>query len=141
MAERNGSGSYARALGQRVRIIRALTGLTSEQLERLAGLERGTVDGIERGTVDASASDLAEIADVMGVTLDFMLFVTDADPYEYFDGRIRELREWRSGAPERTVPVYDPNDPDDVACMLDIALERAGVPVDESRRLIDTLDG
>lgn len=144
MTERvDGEGLLA-TLGQRVRVVRTMAGLTAGQLERLAGLEDGTVDGIESGTLDFDPRELMAVADFTGVTVDFLIGFGVDDPCDYYGRLGKYARERRAAmvglARSRTVPVYDPSDPDDVACMLDIALARSGATAGESRRLIESLD-
>lgn len=56
-----------KAFGERVREIRALKGLSQEELARLAKIDRTYIGGIERGERNAGIKNVHRIADALGV--------------------------------------------------------------------------
>ena len=118
-------------------VIRCLAHMDSAEAARLAHIRSERLRALEEGEEEPFGSDLAGLADAYGVTVDFLLdTASDSDPARR-ENAAESRRTLRRG---RTAPVYDMDDPDDVACMLDIALARSGVTAGESRRLIESLD-
>lgn len=97
---------FVAKLGERVREVRALTRLTAEQVERIAGLRRGVVTAIESGTMEAGPYDLLAVADVMGVTLDFLIDVGGGDAFERYRRVSAFTVAQRERMTARTAPVY-----------------------------------
>jgi len=56
-----------KSFGERVRGIRALKGLSQEELARLAKIDRTYIGGIERGERNAGIKNVWRIADALGV--------------------------------------------------------------------------
>jgi transcriptional regulator with XRE-family HTH domain len=56
-----------KAFGDRVREIRALKGLSQEELARQAKIDRTYIGGIERGERNAGIKNVWRIADALGV--------------------------------------------------------------------------
>ncbi|MGH3450386.1 MAG: helix-turn-helix domain-containing protein [Haloechinothrix sp.] len=57
------------SVGERIAALRAVRGLTGEQLGRSLGLTKSQVSKIENGTRKLDVSEVALVADVLGVTL------------------------------------------------------------------------
>ena len=63
----------AETLGDRIRMHRARLRLSQSALGRKVGLSTNGVSLIERGAVDPRASVIKAIADVLGVSTDYLL--------------------------------------------------------------------
>ncbi len=62
-----------RRLGQRIRAVRAETGISQEALADDAGVDRSYMSGVERGVRNLSVLKLAAIARALGVRLQDLL--------------------------------------------------------------------
>lgn len=58
-----------RAIGERIRAARWLTGLTQEKLAELAGMDRQSINRIEQGHASPLLDNLIRIADALNVSL------------------------------------------------------------------------
>ncbi|MFC0527941.1 helix-turn-helix domain-containing protein [Phytohabitans kaempferiae] len=58
-----------KSVGERIAALRAVRGLTGEQLGRALGLTKSQVSKVENGTRKLDVSEVAQVADVLGVTL------------------------------------------------------------------------
>ena len=58
---------------ERIRALRKQKGLTQEELAKAIGVQRAVISKYETGIVDISVSQLEKIADVLGVTVDYLL--------------------------------------------------------------------
>jgi Zn-dependent peptidase ImmA (M78 family)/transcriptional regulator with XRE-family HTH domain len=58
-----------KSVGERIAALRAVRGLTGEQLGRALGLTKSQVSKVENGTRKLDVSEVALVADVLGVTL------------------------------------------------------------------------
>jgi XRE family transcriptional regulator, fatty acid utilization regulator len=63
----------AETLGDRIRMHRARLRLSQSDLGRKVGLSTNGVSLIERGVVDPRASVIHAMADVLGVSIDYLL--------------------------------------------------------------------
>ena len=61
----------------RITEARKYAGLTQRELAAQMGLKPSTVSGYESGTYDPKSDGLAKIATICGVTVDFLLGLTD----------------------------------------------------------------
>ncbi|HEY2509462.1 MAG TPA: helix-turn-helix transcriptional regulator [Polyangiaceae bacterium] len=66
---KRGDGS---SLAERLRELRITAGISSRELGRLAGLSHGHIGQIEREELDVRAVKLVGIAEVLGVSLDWL---------------------------------------------------------------------
>ncbi len=67
----NWTNEEAKALGLRLKSLRALNDLTQEELAERAGLAVKTVAAIEQGRYNTGVRQLTAILDAMGYDLDF----------------------------------------------------------------------
>lgn len=67
----NWTNEEAKALGLRLKSIRALSDLTQEEVAERAGLNVRTVAAIEQGRYNTGVRQLTAILDAMGYDLDF----------------------------------------------------------------------
>lgn len=58
--------------GERLQRLRLACDLTQMALAAEAGVSQQTVSGLETGTSEPSAATLAELADALGVSMDFL---------------------------------------------------------------------
>ena len=60
-------------LGERIRKRRQELGWTQEELSRKSGISKGFLSDVENGKRSVSAENLSEIAQVLGLSLDFLM--------------------------------------------------------------------
>lgn len=72
-AERLSDEAISQALGQRIRALRARSGLTLEQLSRQTGVSRAMLSTIERGEKSPTLPIIARIAAGFGISLSSLL--------------------------------------------------------------------
>lgn len=65
-------------LGQRIKEARIKAGLTQSNLAEKADVSTNHISAIERGISDTKTEHLANIAQALGVSADFLLFGTDS---------------------------------------------------------------
>ena len=79
-------------LGNRLRHLRKMRGLTQEQLGEKAGVDYKYLGGIERGERNPSAENLAKIAGGLGVKIhELFLFENEMDDLGMLKERIDDL--------------------------------------------------
>ena len=60
-------------LGERMRMHRARLRLSQQDLGKQVGLSTNSISAVECGDVDVKASRLLKIADVLGVSMDYLM--------------------------------------------------------------------
>ena len=76
-----------KAIGERVRKVRQLRGLTQAELSEACDIASSYVGIIERGNKKASIETLIRISNVLNVSVDYLLF----DSLEIREGRINHI--------------------------------------------------
>ena len=67
-------------VGQRINMLRKELRLSQEELAERADISKQTVSVIEGGKREILASNIARIADALGVSTDYLLFGTRTEP-------------------------------------------------------------
>jgi transcriptional regulator with XRE-family HTH domain len=67
----------ADTLGDRIRMHRARLRLSQHELGKKVGLSTNSISAVETGEVDPKASKLKAIAQVLGVSVDYLLGLKD----------------------------------------------------------------
>ncbi len=108
------------ALGNRIRAVRALVpGRTAEQLSDLIGVRRGSVANWESGTTGIRDDNLAKLAEVCGVSLEWLMtghggLTAINESVKYRDTRLGDLpilaRNQTMGGSGLPLPVYATQD-------------------------------
>lgn len=62
----------AETIGQRIRLVRTITGLTQEEFAKRAGLSREQINNYERGEKRPSINAAVAICEAHGLTLDYL---------------------------------------------------------------------
>ena len=69
-------------LGEKIRFCRAVAGLKQKRVAEKVGITPETLSNYERGLTEPSALNLACIADVLGVSMDWLCDRTPKDEWE-----------------------------------------------------------
>ena len=86
----------------RIRELRKEAGITQEQLSKSLGVNRATLSRYESGEIDPPSSQLQRIADVLHVSVDYLLGYV-SDPFFYLDNA-RIIRELNSYSDDDLIP-------------------------------------
>lgn len=97
-------GAFNTKLGERLKEIRQVRGLSQEQISKLLGVNRATVSQIENGKRSLTAHDLSRIADALAISIDSFL-----DPEKEIDVVLeaetarRDKGQMRINVPQKNV--------------------------------------
>ncbi len=84
----------------RIVLAREFAGLTQKELARRMGVSPSTLNGYEKGNHEPKPQGLADIAKICGVTVDFLLGLTEAPGASFTvtvsdtDPQMDELNRW-----------------------------------------------
>jgi transcriptional regulator with XRE-family HTH domain len=83
-----------RALGNNLQLIRSKSGFTQEELAEAVGISTSFYANLERGNKGVSVLVLYDIAQFLGITVDYLLYK------EHADARIRNIEALLREKPE-----------------------------------------
>lgn len=87
------------AVNDRIKNLREELGIDQKELAKRIGIDKGVMNRIELGSRPARDEELSKIADVFGVSVDYLLGRTDIRNYEentiaaHTDDRTQQLSE------------------------------------------------
>lgn len=78
------------SIGENIKLLRGIRGLTQQELAELAGVAPGTLAHIEKGTRNPSLAMLYNIADKLSVSIINLVLTKEEIDRFYFDDEIQQ---------------------------------------------------
>lgn len=91
-------------IGSKIKVLRKTRGLTQDQLAKMLGLQRATISNYEIGRRSPHLTDLKNIANALGVSLEYFA-VEDEDIYNLIS-RAKLLFENKEVEPMKKAHIY-----------------------------------